>query len=89
MVGVAEDVAGAVDAGALAVPDAEDAVVLAVAAQLGLLRAPERGRGEVLVEAGIEDDVVLLQDVTATRIIAAFETGDRRAAIARDNSRPC
>ena len=53
-VGVAEDVAGAVDARALAVPDAEHAVVLALAAQLGLLRAPERGGGEVLVEAGLE-----------------------------------
>ena len=37
VVGVAEDIAGAVDAGPLAVPDAEHAVVLAFAAQLGLL----------------------------------------------------
>ncbi len=62
MVGVAEDVAGAVDAGALAVPDAEHAVVLAFAAQLRLLRAPQRGRRQVLVEAGHELDVVRLQD---------------------------
>ena len=59
VIGVAEDVAGAVDARALAVPDAEHAVVLAFAAQLGLLRAPERGRGEVLVEARMEDDIAL------------------------------
>ena len=41
----------AVDARALAVPHAEHAVVFALAAQLGLLRAPERGGGEVLVDA--------------------------------------
>ena len=50
-IGVAEHVAGAVDAGPLAVPDAEHAIELAFAAQLGLLRAPQRGGGEVLVEA--------------------------------------
>ena len=60
-IGVAEDVAGAVDARALAVPHAEHAVVLALAAQLGLLRAPDRGGGEVLVEAGLEEDVVLVE----------------------------
>ena len=32
----------------------EDAVVLALAAQLGLLRAPDRGRGEILVDAGLK-----------------------------------
>ena len=57
-IGVAEHVAGAVDARALAVPDAEHAVELALAAQLRLLRAPQRGRGEVLVDAGLEHDVV-------------------------------
>ena len=40
-IGVAEHVAGAVDARPLAVPHAEHAVVLALAAQLGLLRAPD------------------------------------------------
>ena len=39
-VGVAEHVAGAVDARALAVPHAEHAIARAFAAQLGLLRAP-------------------------------------------------
>ena len=51
-IGMPEHVAGAVDAGALAVPDAEHAIELAFAAQLGLLRAPERGGGKVLVQAG-------------------------------------
>ena len=37
MVGVAEDIARAVDAGALAIPDAEHAVIAALAAQFRLL----------------------------------------------------
>ena len=49
-IGVAQGVAGAIDARALAVPDAEHAVVLALAAQFGLLRAPQRGGGKVLVD---------------------------------------
>jgi hypothetical protein len=51
---VAEDVAAAVDAGALAVPEAEDAFDPALAAQRRLLAAPERGRREVLVEPWLE-----------------------------------
>ena len=39
-IGVAEHVAGAVDARTLAVPEAEHAIELALAAQFGLLRAP-------------------------------------------------
>ena len=58
-IGVAEDVAGAVDAGTLAVPDREHAVVLAFAEQFGLLRAPAGGRRQLLVEARLEDDVRL------------------------------
>ena len=50
-------VAGAVDARPLAVPDAEHAVVLAFAEKLGLLRAPQRGGGKVLVDGGLELDV--------------------------------
>jgi hypothetical protein len=57
---VTEHVAGAVDAGPLAVPDPEDAVVLAFSADRGLLRAPERSRGEFLVQPWLEDDVRLL-----------------------------
>ena len=81
MVGVAEHVAGAVDAGALAVPDAEHAVVLAFAAQLGLLRAPQRRGGQVLVEAGHELDVVRLQQALGPQH-GGFQGGDRRAAVA-------
>ncbi len=85
-IGVAEHVARAVDAGALAVPDAEHAVVLAFAAQLGLLRPPQRGRGEVLVEAAVEEDVVRLQQrLGALELLV--EPAERRTAIAGDVAR--
>ena len=85
-IGVAEDVAGAVDARALAVPDAEDAVVFAVAAQLGLLRAPDGGRGEILVQARLEDDVVLVENFLG-RMHLRIDGAEGRAAIAGDEAR--
>ena len=87
-VGVAEDVAGAVDARALAVPEAEDAVILAVAAHLGLLRAPDGGRGELLVEAGLEDDVGGRRAISGR----ARDSGRGRRSGSRDSrrrNRPC
>src|SRR5262249_25654103 len=60
-IGVPEDVAAAIDPRALAVPEAEHAVVPAFAAQLGLLAAPERSGGEILVEAGLEHDIVAVE----------------------------
>ena len=84
-IGVAEHVAGAVDAGALAVPHGEHAVVLALAAQLGLLGAPDRGRRQVFVEAGVEADVV--RDELARRAHELLvEPAKRRAAIAGDEA---
>ena len=56
-IGVAEGIAGAIDAGALAVPHAEHAIELAFAAQFGLLGSPQRRSGEFFVDAGLELDV--------------------------------
>ncbi len=83
MIGVAEDVAGAVDARALAVPHAEDAIELALAAQLGLLRAPQRGGGELFVDAGIELDVGGSQEAAGAHHLLV-EAAERRAAVAGD-----
>ena len=55
-VAVLERVAGAVDAGALAVPHREDAVGGALGVGLDALRAEHRGRGELLVDRGQELD---------------------------------
>ena len=84
-IGVAEHVAGAVDAGTLAVPEAEHAVELAFAAHLRLLRAPQRGRGELLVEAGLEMDVGGAEFLFQPRELQV-EAADRRAAIAGDEA---
>ncbi len=82
-IGVAEHVAGAVDARALAVPHGEDAVVFALAAQFRLLRAPDRGGGEVLVDAALEADVGFLQERCGAQELAV-EAAERGAAIAGD-----
>ncbi len=82
-IGMAEHVAGAVDARTLAVPEAEHAVVLAFLAQLRLLGAPQRGGGELLVDAGLEQDV----GGTQLRLRAhelLVEPAQRRAPIAGD-----
>ena len=85
-IGVAEGVARAVDARPLAVPDAEHAVVLALAAQLGLLRAPQRGRGEVLVDRGLEQHVAW-GEMLRRALELVVEPAQRRAAIAGDVAR--
>ena len=81
MVGVAEYVAGSIDARSLAVPDAEHAVVFALAAQFRLLRTPQGGGREVFVETGVENDVVLLADFLGA-LECALQAGDGRTAIA-------
>ena len=80
---VAQRVARAVDARSLAVPQAEHAVVRALAVELGLLRAPAGGGRNVLVDAGLEHHVVLLQ-VRLRPIELQVEPAERRAAVAAD-----
>ena len=82
-IGVAEHVAGAVDARALAVPHAEDAIELALAPQLGLLSAPQSGGSEFLVQAGLELDVGGGELAGGANELLV-ETTKRRAAIAGD-----
>ena len=85
-VGVAEHVARAVDARALGVPHAKDAVILALAPEFRLLGAPERGGGKVLVQAGIEDDVMGVELLLrADHLLVHPAKG--RAAIAGDIAR--
>ena len=84
-VGVLEHVAAAVHARALAVPHREHAIDLRARVQVDLLRAPDRRRGEVLVQPGLELDVgaveVLLR--LPQRLVEAAE---RRAAVAGDEA---
>ena len=81
-----EHVAGAVDAGTFAVPHAENAVVFALAAQLGLLRAPHRCCGEILIDAALEPDIVFFEKRPGAQELA-IQAAERRAAIAADKSR--
>ncbi len=83
VVGVAEDVAAAIDARALAVPHRKHAVELGLREQVQLLRAPHRRGGEVFVEAGLEADVVLLEEGRGA-VQGEIQAAQRRAAIARD-----
>ena len=85
-IAVAEHVAAAVDAGALAVPDADHAVVVGAGREVELLRAPDRGRREVLVHAGLELDVVLFEMFSRGEQLLVV-AAERRAAIAGDEAR--
>jgi hypothetical protein len=75
--------AGAIDADALAVPQAEDALELRLAEPRQLLGAANRADRELLVQTRPEHDVVLVQ-----QFLRAPQRGvvdpQRRAAIARD-----
>ena len=61
-IGMAEHIAGAVDAGPLAVPDSENAVVAGALEHVELLRTPKRRRRQVFIDGGMEFDVVLGED---------------------------
>src|SRR5476651_2097226 len=84
-IAVLQHVHRAIDAGALAVPDREDAIDLRAGEQVGLLAAPHRRRREILVEAGLEVDVVFLEvPLRAPQRVVVH--AERRAAIARDEA---
>ncbi len=85
-IGMAEHVAGTVDAGTFAVPHAEDAVVFALAAQFGLLRTPYGGGGEIFIDAALEPDIVVFENRPGAQKLA-IEAAERRAAVAGDETR--
>src|SRR6185437_3902051 len=85
-IGVAEHIARTVDTRPFAVPKAEHAIEFALAAQLGLLGAPERGGGEFFVEAGLELDVGG-GELAAGAHKLLVEAAERRAAIAGKKTR--
>ena len=80
-VAVLQRVAAAVDPRPLAVPDREDAVIFGAGKQPDLLAAPDRGRGQLLVDRRLELDVVAL-DKAARAPQRLVERAERRAAIA-------
>src|SRR5690606_12717332 len=84
-IGMAQYVAGAVDAGALAVPKAEGAVMETLTEQAGLLRSPDRRRRQFLVETGLEADVAFGEMLLCMPELLV-EATNRRAAISRNES---
>ncbi len=86
VIGVLEHVARPIHAGGLAVPHAEHAVVLGVREEPRHLAAEHRRRPQVLVEAGREDHVVLLEELRLP-LERLIEPSQGRAAIARDEGR--
>ena len=83
---MAEHVAGAVNTRALAVPEAEHAVILAFAVQLRLLGAPNRRRRQILVDAGMKHDIPRLEEFFGAGELQV-KPADRRAAVAGDIAR--
>ena len=84
-IGVLEDVAAAVHARTLAVPHREDAVDARLRRQVHLLRAPDAGGGDVLVQPRLEDHLVR-REVLARLPQRLVQAAERRAAIARDEA---
>ena len=86
-VGMLEHVRGAVHARALAVPDAEHAVVLVGARRrkAQLLRAPDSSRRQLLVHARLKHDVLRLEVLgrLPQRLVIAAQ---RRAAVTRNKA---
>src|SRR6202000_2287098 len=67
--------------GALAVPDADHAIMVGAGRQIELLRTPDRGGREILVHAGLEFDVVLFEVLAGGEQLLVVAT-ERGAAIA-------
>jgi hypothetical protein len=82
-IGMTEHIPGAIDPGAFAVPEAEHPIELALPAEFRLLRAPDRRRGDVFIEAGLETDVVFIERALRADELLV-ERAERRTAIARD-----
>jgi hypothetical protein len=85
-IAVADRVARAVDTGPLAVPDREDAVEAPLAGEVHLLGALAGGRGQILVDRRLVDDVVRVEQ-RAGRLELLIVGAQRRAAIAGDVAR--
>ena len=84
-VAVLQRIAGPIDAGTLAVPEAEHAIDLARRIGFDLLRSQHRGGGEVLVDGGQEFDATLGEEFLGAPQFQ-IDAAERRAAVAGDKS---
>ena len=87
-VGMLEHIARPVDAGGLAIPDAEQAIESRAWKQAELLAAPDGGGAKVFVQTFPEFDVVRIQPfLRRTQLLVV--SAQRRAAIAGDEAACC
>ena len=80
-----EDVTRSVNTGAFAIPDRKYAIVFRTRKKIDLLCAPDRGRGEIFIDARLKAHVMRL------KMLSGFgggliDTAQRRAAIAGDET---
>ena len=61
VVAVLHHVAGAVDTRSFSIPDGEHTVDVGAGNRLELLGAPDGGGGEILIDAGLKDDSMLVE----------------------------
>ena len=83
LVGVPQHVAASVNPGPFAVPDTEDAVVLGVAVNVQLLRAPQGGGRKVFIKPRLKLDMVGLE-LLGGLVKRLVVTANGRATIAAD-----
>ena len=76
----------AINTRALAIPHPKDPIVPGTLEQIGLLAAPDRGRRQILINARLKMDIMLLQPGFCPPH-GLVDAADRRAAIARDKCR--
>ena len=86
VVGVLEDVAATIDARPLAVPHREDAIAFGLGQQVQLLRAPDRGGRQLLVDGGVEAHV-MGGEKGFSLVQRGIQPAEWRAAVARDVAR--
>ena len=82
-IAVTKHIAAAINAWPLAIPDADDAVVVRARRQLKLLRAPDRRCGKILVHARLKLDAEFVEVATRGHQLLVVAT-QRRSAIAGD-----
>ena len=84
-VGTAERIAAAIDAGSLAIPEAEHAIDALAGKQVELLGAPQHRGGEIFIEAGLEADPRRAEQLLAPPHFL-IDAAKRGAAIAGNQS---
>ena len=82
---MAQHIATAIDSRPFSVPNGKHSVVFTFAAHFRLLRAPNSGRSQILIEARHEENVVLFKQALSTMHLR-IDAAERRAAVSGDEA---